>query len=206
MWARAKLPSLVHWCPLISQIPDVSLKVISKLVSLLPGSITTKLPVCMGSLKICMSCTDRLTQTLQSGGFPGRSPTVVRPHCRTSTVYLLPHCLQNFTQSQVMERKEPDVGANVSHFCHFSSFLSFSRACLYTASTLANISPMCAHSQSCSCKTLFWVLLTFLPLIKWVLLLYESVKVFSISQSSQKNFFTNLHKSLRGLYKLRHYF
>ena len=28
---------------------------------------------------------------------------------------------------------------------------------------LANISPMCAHSQSCSCKTLFWVLLTFLP-------------------------------------------
>lgn len=80
----------MHWCPLISQIPDVSPKVISKLVSLLPSSITTKLPVCMGSMEISMSCTDRLIQTLQFGIFPRRSPTVGRPCHRTSTVYLSP--------------------------------------------------------------------------------------------------------------------
>lgn len=67
----------MHWCPLISQIPDVSPKVISKLESLLPSSITTKLPVRMASMVIAMSCTDRLVPTLQSGIFPRRTPLLV---------------------------------------------------------------------------------------------------------------------------------
>lgn len=54
-----------------------------------------------------------------------------------------------FHAESVMERKEPDMGANFFSLLS-SSFLPFSRACSLSSLHLANISPMCAHSQRCS--------------------------------------------------------